>query len=95
MSSGSGRRSRVTSARRLVKALGARRTIALGEGCKAAGLLLMAVPTVATVAAGQVIGGLGFSISAGPDAGLLAGLVPDPQQRGQLGAVMQSWMFMW
>ncbi|MEV6838830.1 MFS transporter [Streptomyces sp. NPDC051133] len=79
---------------RLIRALGARRTIALGEACKAAGLLLMAVPTVATAAAGQVLGGFGFSISAGPDAGLLAGLVPDPARRGRLGAVMQSWMFM-
>ena len=78
----------------IARRMSPRNMIMAGESCKAAGLILLgAVPLLPVEALGQLLNGLGFALSTGPDSSLLLALQPDRARRARFQATSQSWMF--
>lgn len=68
--------------------------ILMGEALKAAGLVvLVASPSPVGAITGQMIGGIGYALTAGPDTRLLRRLAPDAPTFDRVQANTQSYMF--
>jgi hypothetical protein len=79
--------------RRWTAGLPLRAQLLLGEGVKLAGLVLLATgPDAATAAAGQVLSGAGFALTAGTDSALLSTLTRGADF-ARRESVTQGWMF--
>lgn len=69
--------------------------ILMGEALKATGLVVLVVsPSPVGAILGQVVGGIGYALTAGPDTRLLRRLAPDAATFDRIQANTQSYMFL-